>query len=94
MRQAGEVAVLGEVEHPAASLLDSSVCLVRGAMLGGPHVGKFPIEPAQVHERLCDQDPMAVHRAEVFGKPAKAQRQHPRGQIRRLARISREKGTV
>ena len=34
MRQAGALAVLGEVEHPAASLLDSSVCLVRGPASG------------------------------------------------------------
>ena len=34
MRQGGAVAVLGEVEHPAASLLDSSVSLVRGPASG------------------------------------------------------------
>ena len=34
MRQGGAVAVLGEVERPAASLLDSSVSLVRGPASG------------------------------------------------------------
>ena len=52
MRQGGAVAVLGEVEHPAASLLDSSVSLVRGVMLGGAHLGKLPIEPSQLGEQV------------------------------------------
>jgi len=50
--QAGAPAVLGEVEHPGASVLDSSVSFVRGAMLGGAHGGAFPIEPGQIGEHL------------------------------------------
>ena len=52
MRQGGAVKVLGEVEHPAASLLDSSVSLVRGVMLGGAHLGKLPIDPSQLGEQV------------------------------------------
>ena len=52
MRQGGAVAVLGEVEHPAATFLDSSVSLVRSAMLGGAYLGKLPIEPGEFGEQV------------------------------------------
>ena len=49
--QAGLFAVGGEVEHPAASLLDPPVSLVRGAMLGGAYLRKLPIDPGQVAQQ-------------------------------------------
>ena len=52
MGQGGFVGVVGEVEHPAASLLDASVPLVRGSVLGGAHLGALPVEPGEVDEQV------------------------------------------
>ena len=42
-------------------------------------------ETASIHERLCDQDRMAMHRTEVAREPAKAQPQPPRSEVHRGA---------
>ena len=52
MGQRGLVGVVGEIEHPAASVLDASVSLVCGSVLGGAHLGALPVEPGEVDEQV------------------------------------------
>ena len=48
MGHTGLVAVVGEVEHPAASGLEASMSFVRVAMLGGAHLRALPVKALQV----------------------------------------------
>ena len=50
--QAGVVVVGGEVEHPAASFLEPSVCVVRGAKLVRAYLGALPVDPGQVTQQV------------------------------------------
>ena len=51
-------------------------------------------EPALIHERLGEQNWMVMRRAEIVGQTAKAQPQHPRGQVRHGASGQDEEPSV
>ena len=47
-------------------------------------------EAAGIDERFCDQDRVPMHCAEVAREPAKAQPQHPRGEVHRPLRLGQD----